>query len=232
MTVPRPGACGFSIASTLVLCAVAMPAFGQIQQTPRPSSTPLIDSTHPFMQAEEVALKGDTNVFGDPSKPGTYVLRRNLTGSQTARPHYDDQDRWVTVLKGTLWIGKGDIFSPDKLLPVREGGIAYLPANTHHFEMAGDAEVILQITGNGPVKSVHTEVDAKGQPVPENGPYPVLASGRRRKMPVDPDLIDPDQLDQMERAAAARKAAEAAKAKAAATPGTAAPAAPAAEPKK
>jgi hypothetical protein len=227
MTVPRSSACGLSIAITFVLCAVAMPASGQTRQTPRSPSTPLIDSTHPVMQAEEVALKGDTNVFGDPSKPGTYVLRRSLTASQTARPHYDDQDRWVTVLKGTLWIGKGDVFSPEKLLPVREGGIAYLPANTHYFEIAGDAEVILQITGNGPVKSVHTEVDAKGQSVPEKGPYPVLASARgRRKMPVDPDLIDPDQLDQMEREAAARKAA--ASAKAAATPGTVAPAAPAA----
>jgi hypothetical protein len=32
--------------------------------------------------------------------------------------------------------------------------------------------VILQIIGNGPTKSVHAEVDAKGQPVPIGGPYP------------------------------------------------------------
>jgi hypothetical protein len=91
--------------------------------------------------------------------------------------------------------------------------------------MAGDTDVVLQITGSGPVKSVHSEVDAKGAPVPENGPYPALTAGKRRNMPTDPDLIDPDQQEQMERAAAARKAAaDAAKAKAA-------PAA-AAEPKK
>jgi hypothetical protein len=117
------------------------------------------------------------------------------------------------VLKGTLWLGKGDVFKPETLLPIREGGVVYLPANTHYFEMAGETDVVLQITGNGPVKSVHTEVDAKGQPVPENGPYPVLTAGRRRNMPVDPDLLDPDQVEQMERAAAARKAAEAAKQK-------------------
>ena len=125
------------------------------------------------------------------------------------------------MLKGTLWIGKGDVFSPGKLLPIREGGVAYLPANTHYFEMSGDEDAVIQVTGSGPVKSVHTELDAKGQPVPPGGPYPVLATSRRRG-PIDPDLIDPDQQDQMERAAAA------AKAKAAASK----PATPSAEPKK
>jgi len=217
--------------TAVALGFIAAPLFAQTRPAARSASTALIDASHPFMQAEEIALKGDTIIFGDPSKAGPYVLRRRLTANQTARPHYEDQDRWVTVLKGTLWIGKGDVFSPDKLLPIREGGVAYLPANTHYFQVAGDNEVIVQITGTGPVKSVHTEVDAKGQPVPENGPYPVLTAGRRRNMPVDPDLIDPDQLDQMERAAAARKEAEAAKAKAAAKPATPA-AAPAEQPKK
>jgi hypothetical protein len=195
------------IAASVLL--VAAPLVAQTKPAPKPSSAPLIDATHPIMQVEEASLKGDTNVFGDPSKPGTYVLRRKLNANQTVRPHYDDQDRWITVLKGTLWVGKGDVYAPDKLLPVREGGMLYMPANTHYFELAGENEAVLQITGAGPVKGVHTEVDAKGQPVPENGPYPVLSAGRRRPMPVDPDLIDPDQQDQMERASYAKKQAEA-----------------------
>jgi hypothetical protein len=227
MTLTRSVTRGSWLMTAVAIGLFAAPLVAQNRPAPRPASAPLIDATHPFMQAEEVAIKGDTVIFGDPSKMGPYVLRRKLTANQTARPHYEDQDRWVTVLQGTLWIGKGDVFSPDKLLPIREGGVAYLPANTHYFEMAGENEVLVQVTGSGPVKSVHTEVDAKGQPVPEGGPYPVLAGGRRRNMPVDPDLIDPDQLDQMERAAAARREAEAAKAKAGAKPAT-----PAAEPKK
>ena len=220
MTVIRPVACG-CLATALALGVLAGPSFAQTRPAPRPSSAALIDAAHPFMQAEEVALKGDTVVFGDPLKIGPYMLRSKLNANQTIRPHYEDQDRWITVLKGTLWIGKGDVFSPSKLLPIREGGVAYLPANTHYFEMGGDEDVVVQVTGSGPVKSVHTELDAKGQPVPPGGPYPVLSTPRRRG-PIDPDLIDPDQQDQMERAAAA------AKAKAAASK----PATPAAEPKK
>jgi len=123
MTFTRPVACG-CLTTALALGVFAVPSFAQTRPAPRPSSAALIDAAHPFMQAEEVALKGDTIVFGDPSKIGPYVLRSKLNANQTIRPHYDDQDRWITVLKGTLWIGKGDVFSPGKLLPIREGGVA------------------------------------------------------------------------------------------------------------
>jgi hypothetical protein len=204
-----------AIAST---CAVALiygatVLSGQTRPAPKaPASGPLIDSARPIMQAEEVTLKGVTPIFGDPSKTGPYIIRTRLTANQFARPHYEDQDRFVTVLKGTLWIGKGDLYSPEKMLPIREGGVAYLPANTHYFQVAGDSEVILQITGTGPVKSVHTELDAKGQAVAEGGPYPRLGPPPRQRGYVDPDLLTPEQLEQMEREAAAAKAAAAKKA--------------------
>jgi len=198
----------------------ASSALAQTRQAPaRPAGEPraIIDAAHPIMQAEEIALRGDLPIFGDVSKPGTYILRRELAANQTVRPHFADQDRWITVLNGTLWIGKGDVFKPDSVLPIRAGGVAFLSANSHYFEMAGQDGAVIQITGSGPVKTTHTEVDAKGQPVPETGPYPVIAPPQR-KNPVDADLLDPDQIDAMERAAAAKKeAAEAAKKKAAPT---------------
>jgi quercetin dioxygenase-like cupin family protein len=186
---------------------------------------PLIDSARPIMQADEVMLKDVTPIFGDPSKPGAYIIRTRLAAKQAARPHYEDQDRFITVLEGTLWIGKGDVFNPEKLLPIREGGVAYLPANTHYFQVAGESEVVLQISGNGPVKAVHTEVDLKGQPVAENGPYPRLGPPPRRRGYVDPDLLTPEEIEQMEREAAAAKAA-AAKAAAAKKGAAEKPAAP------
>jgi hypothetical protein len=201
-----------ALTSALVLVCSATALFGQAKPAAKPQPQgALLDASHPLLQVDEFPLNGTATVFGDPSKPGAYILRTKMAANQFTRPHFNDQDRWVTVLKGTLWIGKGDVYRPDKLLPVREGGLAYLPANTHYFEVAGDTEVILQITGTGPVKSVHTEVDAKGQAVAEGGPYPNL-NPPRRKNPVDADLLTPDELEQMERAAAAAKAAAAKKA--------------------
>ena len=145
-------------------------AFGQTPQ--KQASGPQVDDKRLILQFEQVALTGNTLIFGDPSKPGMYVLRGQLASNATTRPRYYDQDRWVTVLKGTWWVGQGDVFRTDKLVPIREGGFMYLPAKLRHFDVAGSGEVTLQIMGNGPVNSVHAEVDAKGQPVPIGGPYP------------------------------------------------------------
>jgi hypothetical protein len=144
-------------------------AFGQ---APAPASSPLLDEKRLVLQIEQVALSGTTNIFSDPAKPGTYVIRQQLAPNTKTRPRFHDHDRWVTVLKGTWWVGEGDVFRMDRLVPVREGGMMYQPANLRTFDVAGESPVVLQITGAGPVKSTHAEVDGNGKPVAIGGPYP------------------------------------------------------------
>src|SRR3954464_5427309 len=127
MTLSRPAAWSACV-TAIALSSWAAAASAQARQPTRagsPASPPgagaLIDSAHPIMQVEEVAVKGDTAVFGDASKAGMYVMRKKMAANQTARPHYDDQDRWITVLQGTLWLGKGDVYRPDTLVPIRQG---------------------------------------------------------------------------------------------------------------
>jgi hypothetical protein len=43
------------------------------------------------------------------------------------------------------------------------------PAGYHHYDGATDEETVVQIIGMGPVKTVQTEVDEKGQPVGRRG---------------------------------------------------------------
>jgi len=151
MRFSRAIAWGTCALVAIALGGVAIPAFGQAARQKSPSG-PLVDSTRLFMQIEQVALTGTTNVFGDPTKPGTYIVRSKLAPNQKIRPHYNDQDRWVTVLKGTYWVGQGDVFRTETLIPVREGGLMYQPANQHQYEHAGPQEVIMQNIGTGPVK--------------------------------------------------------------------------------
>ena len=158
----------------LWLSGTTIVAFGQV---PTPNPSPLLDDKRLILQVEQVALAEATNIFGDPSKPGTYVVRSRLAPNTKTRPRFHDHDRWVTVLKGTWWVGEGNVFRTDKLVPVREGGMMYQPANLRTFDLAGDTEVVLQITGDGPVLATHAEVDAKGQPVAIGGPYPEDAVG-------------------------------------------------------
>jgi hypothetical protein len=73
-----------------------------------------------------------------------------------SRPHFHDQDRYVTVIKGTWWVALGpeaDTFDPSKTKPMKAGSIVKHPAGSHHYDGAKDEEVIVQIIGMGPVKT-------------------------------------------------------------------------------
>jgi hypothetical protein len=93
-------------------------------------------------------------IAGDPTKPGIYVLRNRFPPHVMSQPHFHNQDRFVTVIKGTWWtaVGPGaDVFNPDKTQPLSAGGFMKHPAGVHHYDGAKDTEVIVQIIGMGPV---------------------------------------------------------------------------------
>jgi quercetin dioxygenase-like cupin family protein len=136
---------------------------GHAQQ---PSSKALVDSQNRRVQMEQTeAAFGNQvqiNVFGDPTKPGLYAIRRKFKPGEMSRPHFHDQDRLVTVIKGTWYSAEGDVYDPRTAVAVKVGGFMLHPAGLHHYDGAKDEEVIVQIIGMGPVKTV--DVDEKGRP--------------------------------------------------------------------
>jgi len=100
--------------------------------------------------------QGQVVIAGDPNKAGIYVIRIRFGPGSMSRPHFHDQDRYVTVMKGTWWVALGpeaDTFDPTKTKPVKTGSIVKHPAGAHHYDGAKDEEVIVQIIGMGPVKT-------------------------------------------------------------------------------
>ena len=87
---------------------------------------------------------------GDPRKPGVYVLRVRIPPGLMTRPHFHTEDRHITVITGTWWLGSGDTFDPAKAVAVKAGSYVKQPAGTHHFDGAKDEEVVLQVIGVGP----------------------------------------------------------------------------------
>ena len=81
---------------------------------PKPQAGPLVDSSRLLVQIEQTAPTGTTRVYGDPAQPGMFVSRVHLPPNTKTRPHYYDQDQIVTVLKGTWWVGKGEVFRQDQ----------------------------------------------------------------------------------------------------------------------
>src|ERR1700689_1302239 len=44
-------------------------------------------------------------LVGDPTKPGLYVEMFKWLPGNMSRPHWHPNDRYITVLKGTWWVG-------------------------------------------------------------------------------------------------------------------------------
>ena len=56
--------------------------------------------------------------YGDPDKPGLYVQLFKWLPGNMSRPHWHPNDRVITVIKGTWWVGTGDKFDPDSTVPI------------------------------------------------------------------------------------------------------------------
>src|SRR5262245_20245762 len=109
---------------------------------------------------EAKAAARSVTLVGDSSKPGIYVQRITWAPNTGSRPHYHNEARYITVIKGTWYVATGpeaDTYNPDKMTPVKAGTFIYEPPNGHHHDMAKDEEVIVEIIGMGPVSTTSLE---------------------------------------------------------------------------
>lgn len=120
---------------------------------------------HGFMiatPADQMPGEGSrtVNIFGDPSKPGIYVIQITFPPGRGSRPHFHSTARYITLLKGTWWVSTGpesDVYDPDNMRKVEPGTFIYEPPGGHHYDMAKDEEVVVQIMGMGPVVTTSLE---------------------------------------------------------------------------
>src|SRR5262245_31643067 len=109
MTIRKRGALPVCAATVVVTLAAASlptqhPYGAQVVAIDRGSR----DYTLPDqMQWRDTENGRVSNLYGDPSKPGlyAYVLKRGPNG--WSKPYSHANDRFVTVLEGTLWVGTG-----------------------------------------------------------------------------------------------------------------------------
>ena len=105
------------------------------------------------MQPEDIKPTGtstQTVLFGDPNKPGLYVVQITFKAGSGSRPHFHDQDRLVTVVKGTWWIATGNHWDKDKMLPMPMGSHVTHFGGQVHWDGAKDEEAWVLIVGEGP----------------------------------------------------------------------------------
>jgi hypothetical protein len=94
---------------------------------------------------------------GDPDKPGPYIVLVKWTPQHMSHPHFHPNDRFITVISGTWWVGTGSKFDPESTMAMPAGSFVTHFAKQIHYDGAKDQECVLQIVGEGPATATPAE---------------------------------------------------------------------------
>ena len=113
---------------------------------------------------DNIELKGTGGnrsavLAGDPNGTGLYVvMNRWLKGNNFSRPHFHPNDRFITVISGTWWVGSGRKFDPANLtVPMPAGSFVTHFGGQVHWDGAKDEDAVLLIVGMGPATNTRVE---------------------------------------------------------------------------
>ena len=94
---------------------------------------------------------------GDPSKEGLYIVLNRFKPGNFSKPHFHPNERFITVLKGTWWVGTGNKWDKDATVPVKAGGFVTHTGKQVHYDGAKDEEAWVLIVGEGPATNTLVE---------------------------------------------------------------------------
>jgi quercetin dioxygenase-like cupin family protein len=92
-------------------------------------------------------------VEGDPSKAGYYLTINHFPKGVMSRPHYHPDERYIIVLRGTWYTDEGEVFQPQKAVPLKPGDFMRHPKGGPHYDGALDEDTWVAISGYGPTKA-------------------------------------------------------------------------------
>ena len=108
---------------------------------------------------EEPVLANSVNLFGDRNSDEYYVYLNKFSPGNFSRPHFHANDRYITVVKGTWWVGTGSDFDPENnTVPLPVGSFVVHTGGEVHYDGAKDEEVWVLISGIGPAGGTQVEI--------------------------------------------------------------------------
>ena len=96
-------------------------------------------------------------LYGDPSKPGYYVILVKWLPHNNSRPHFHPNDRFIQVLSGTWWVNTGAKYDPAGMKPVPAGSFVIHTGKEIHYDGAKDEPCVIMISGMGPETNTPAE---------------------------------------------------------------------------
>jgi hypothetical protein len=113
-----------------------------------PKDIPWVDQGNGAMRAV---------LAGDPDKPGLYVILNKWKAHNMSRPHFHPNDRFITVISGTWWVGTGSKYDPASTVPMPAGTFVTHFGKQIHYDGAKDEDAVLEIVGIGPATNTPAE---------------------------------------------------------------------------
>jgi quercetin dioxygenase-like cupin family protein len=153
----------------VLTAACALPAVAQTQPA-IPATAVKPDPSHAtFLLPKDLKWKRESlgqlqaPLYGDPDKPGPYGILIKWPKGQMSHPHFHTTDRFAYVVSGTWWVSTSSHYDPAATYPLPQGSFATDLAGKVHWDGAKTEDLILLVTGMGPMQTV---------PVPETPPKP------------------------------------------------------------
>lgn len=94
-------------------------------------------------------------LYGDPAKPGPYVLEIHVPPNTVIAPHTHRDDRFATVISGAWYFGYGSRPGDTPVKPLTTGGLYTEPGGAPHFAFTRAEPAVVRLTGVGPSDTVY-----------------------------------------------------------------------------
>jgi hypothetical protein len=105
-------------------------------------------------------------LYGDPTKPGPYMVKYIWYPGNFSKPHYHNNERFAYVVSGTWWTSTSNVYDERTTFPVHAGTVAVDKLRGIHWDGARTGEkepAVLILAGTGP--NITQQVDENGKDV-------------------------------------------------------------------
>jgi len=92
-------------------------------------------------------------LYGDPAKPGPYMVKYIWYPGNFSKPHYHNNERFAYVVSGTWWTSTSKVYDERTTYPVHAGTVAVDKLRGIHWDGARTGEkepAVLVLAGTGP----------------------------------------------------------------------------------
>lgn len=134
--------------------AAAVPTSAQEPVRPEPTEPPTVHAAADLVWRDGPQGRRVAVLHGDPSGPGSFVIRVRFPADQHITRHWHPGFEHVTVLEGSIRFALGEEATQENATSLEIGDYAAAPAGTPIEGWVGPEGALVQVHGEGPFEVI------------------------------------------------------------------------------